>query len=683
MQRSSPTPQTSNTTELDQHQDRETNHSVRLHYLGLSIICIVGLLVSIQLFVQSKALEQERIHSHFLQSAKERSFTLQQGINASLSEIESLAAFYAASNWVSRDEFHAFVQPFLAHNPTIQALEWIPYIAHGDRQKHELAAQQEGLKNYQITQRHQQGKMIRALDRSEYFPVYYIEPMIGNETAIGFDLASNQTRLATLNLSRKNRTMLATSRITLVQEKEQEMQQGFLVFLPVYKKIKAKDTLQGFALGVFRIGDILNEAMKNSDIDNINVRLFDDSAPLEKHVLAQYPANNTTAAENNSASSKAKFQYNQTFNVAGRQWRVVFSPKAEFLSDQYSWQPWFVLIIGLLLTLILGGYLFLNLKRLRQNNNYTKKILRTKNKLQNEIEDRLSAEQKVLKSKDKLEKAHEKLKSQQQQLIHSEKLASVGQLAAGVAHEINNPTSFVRGNLEVLKEYKDQIKKLLSAYSVLEKKIHEGDTLSLDSVINNINDIKNESDMSYILSDMDSLLDESIDGTQRIQKIVEDLKCFSRVDDSQKIDCNINDDVIEISIRLVWNELKYKCSLNKNLTTLPNFYCHPGQLSQVIMNLLINACDAIKGRGEINISSEALESHIEIKVSDSGCGIEEADMLKLFDPFFTTKGIGKGTGLGLSISHGIIKKHGGLLTVSSTLGVGTCFTILLPLNPQN
>ena len=194
-----------------------------------------------------------------------------------------------------------------------------------------------------------------------------------------------------------------------------------------------------------------------------------------------------------------------------------------------------------------------------------------------------------------------------------------------------------------------------------------------------LNELKEEQDLNYILTDMDDLLIDSIDGTVRIQQIVQDLKNFSRVDDSDRKEVNINEDVIDIALRLVWNELKYKCSLNKNLTSLPLYSCHPGELSQVIMNLLINACDAIEDKGEISISSDIIDGNIRIQVSDNGCGISPNHLLKLFDPFFTTKETGKGTGLGLSISQGIIKKHNGKLTVTSELKHGTCFTISLPL----
>ncbi len=290
----------------------------------------------------------------------------------------------------------------------------------------------------------------------------------------------------------------------------------------------------------------------------------------------------------------------------------------------------------------------------------------------------LEREKSLHEAKETLEDLNVQLIDQQQQLVHSEKLASVGQLAAGVAHEINNPTGFVMGNLEVLMEYKKSILEIFTAYGEVEKEIKNSENNSIKQALKRVEDLKEDQDLEYILTDMDELLNDSINGTVRIQKIVQDLKSFSRVDDADKKSVNLNEDVIETALRLVWNELKYKCQLNKQLNPLPTFTCHPGELSQVIMNLLINASDAIEEKGEISIFSETQGANIQIKICDDGCGICKKDMLKLFDPFFTTKEIGKGTGLGLSISQGIIKKHGGTLTVSSKMGTGTCFTILLP-----
>lgn len=277
------------------------------------------------------------------------------------------------------------------------------------------------------------------------------------------------------------------------------------------------------------------------------------------------------------------------------------------------------------------------------------------------------------------------LREQQQLLVHSEKMASIGQLAAGVAHEINNPCGFVMGNLEVLADYKNNIQTLLLHYTELESYLKSdsfSNNIEIKKHLKKLNEIKQEMDIEYIMEDIGSLINDSLQGTERIRKIVQDLKIFSRVDSDEIKNIDINEDIIELALRLVSNELKYKCTIKKFLSPMPEYACNAGELSQVIMNLLINASDAIEENGTITISSCHDESSIRIQVADTGSGIKPEHINSLFDPFFTTKEVGKGTGLGLSISHGIIEKHGGTILASSVLGVGSTFAVTLPLNPE-
>ena len=291
-------------------------------------------------------------------------------------------------------------------------------------------------------------------------------------------------------------------------------------------------------------------------------------------------------------------------------------------------------------------------------------------------------ESSLKQAKNSLQELNDQLVEHQQQLLHSEKLASVGQLAAGVAHEINNPTGFVTGNIEVLKDYKDDLIELFDLYQSLEehlKKENKEGEEKINLTLNKIKEFKKRKDINYIFNDIHDLINDSLDGANRIKNIVQDLKNFSRIDKVEKQLADLNEDVIETALRLVWNEIKYKCTLDKSLKPLPKYLCNPGELSQVILNLLVNACDAVGEKGLISISSEFMEDYIQIQISDDGSGISDQDLIKLFDPFFTTKEIGKGTGLGLSISHRIIEKHGGILSVASQLNVGTVFTIMLPI----
>ena len=280
-------------------------------------------------------------------------------------------------------------------------------------------------------------------------------------------------------------------------------------------------------------------------------------------------------------------------------------------------------------------------------------------------------------------KAQQELKDKQRQLVHSEKLASVGLLAAGIAHEINNPTGFIKSNLETLSDYKNSIIAVFQVYSELEQALMLHQEILSESktgeLLNKVLEIKQQKQLDYILSDLTMLLDDSINGTVRIQKIVMQLKQFSQVDEAGLKWVDLNEDVIETALLIVWNELKYKCKLKTSLAPLPKYKCCPGELGQVIMNLLLNANDAIGVKGEVSLTSAVTDMGINISVSDTGLGISEDDMWKIFDPFYTSKITGKGTGLGLSISQSIVEKYGGTISVDSELNKGTIFTVFLPL----
>ncbi|WP_339734367.1 ATP-binding protein [uncultured Gimesia sp.] len=264
------------------------------------------------------------------------------------------------------------------------------------------------------------------------------------------------------------------------------------------------------------------------------------------------------------------------------------------------------------------------------------------------------------------------------QLIQSEKLASLGQLAAGVAHEINNPVGFVKSNVGTLSEYVEIFTRLLSLYEELAQAAHSGDKPKQEQIQNQIQTIREEEDLADILEDVNELLSESTEGLVRVTEIVQNLKSFARLDEASIKEANINEG-ITATLKVVWNELKYKSEIVTDLGEIPDIRCSPGQLNQVFMNLLVNAAQAIPERGTISITTEAIDSEIIICISDTGVGIPEQELSQIFTPFYTTKPVGQGTGLGLSIIYGIIQKHNGNISVESEIGVGTTFTIRLPL----
>jgi two-component system NtrC family sensor kinase len=278
----------------------------------------------------------------------------------------------------------------------------------------------------------------------------------------------------------------------------------------------------------------------------------------------------------------------------------------------------------------------------------------------------------IEQQRQELDKIYTDLKAAQSQIVQGEKMASIGQLAAGVAHEINNPMGFISSNLRSLAKY---TKKLIDYISLMERAPNEG--ISDE-------DIKAERkklNLDFLIEDIVDLIAESLDGADRVKNIVQNLKTFSRIDQAEEQLIDINA-CLDSTIAIVWNEIKYKAELQKNYAQVPKILCNPQELAQVFTNILVNAAQAIEAEGVITIDSNFTLDQVIITISDNGCGIEEKNQKKIFEPFFTTKEVGKGTGLGMSISYDIIKKHKGDIRVSSQVGHGTTFTIELPINQK-
>jgi len=274
---------------------------------------------------------------------------------------------------------------------------------------------------------------------------------------------------------------------------------------------------------------------------------------------------------------------------------------------------------------------------------------------------------------DELAKAYEELKTTHLQLLQQEKMASIGQLAAGVAHEINNPMGFISSNLGTMAKYSERLK---------------GFIVTQDEALNSIGspeltaslaDARKRYKIDYLLEDIPKLIAESSDGAERVRTIVQNLKSFSRIDDAELKPVDINE-CLESTISIAWNELKYKVTLQKEYGELPLVSCYPQQLNQVFLNLLVNGAHAIEKQGEITVKTWLDGKHACVSISDTGCGIPEEIRSRIFEPFFTTKEVGKGTGLGLSISYEIIQRHNGTIEVASEVGKGTTFTVRLPVN---
>jgi signal transduction histidine kinase len=259
--------------------------------------------------------------------------------------------------------------------------------------------------------------------------------------------------------------------------------------------------------------------------------------------------------------------------------------------------------------------------------------------------------------------AYDELKKTQTRLLESAKMASIGQLAAGVAHEINNPMAFIKSNLTTMKRYAARLR------AFAEGTLAGG----------NPQDLSRVNDLSATLEDLDPLLEDSLEGSARVESIVRSLKGFAHADTGEVTFVNLNG-LLEDTLRVIASRLKYKAQVTTELGDIPRVRCNAQRLNQVFLNLLVNAAEAIEKNGAILVRTWRGPSEVHVAIKDNGTGIPPEILSRIYEPFFTTKPVGQGTGLGLAISYDIVAKHGGAIDVQSAPGAGTTFTVTLPID---
>ncbi len=285
-------------------------------------------------------------------------------------------------------------------------------------------------------------------------------------------------------------------------------------------------------------------------------------------------------------------------------------------------------------------------------------------------------------ARDASEEALKKLQQAQAQLVQNDKMASVGQLSAGIAHEINNPTGFVLSNLKTLEEYINDIRCLITEYDTLLQRCIGISDEDVSCIVKNIEEFKEKIDVVFLLHDIAQIFKETQDGMRRISKIVRDMKEFSHAGSDKPEYTDVNKG-LESTLNIVWNEIKYKAEVKTLYGDIPQVLCYSQQLNQVFMNILVNAAHAIEGRGVITLRTFSENGNVVIEISDTGKGISPEHLSRIFEPFFTTKPVGMGTGLGLSVAYAIVKKHNGEITVDSKVGAGTRFQVCIPVEASN
>ncbi|MCH8999855.1 MAG: CHASE domain-containing protein [Proteobacteria bacterium] len=659
---------------------RRANSFLRGH-LPTALVLMLGVLISGTGFLLANNFYQNRSQQAFDRPAAHYTAIFSQAIDRYLEVINSVGTFMAASNEVDRWEFFALVGKSLPRFPGIRALVWIPRVPAEKRGDYEKQGQKDGLYGFGFTEKDSLGNIVPARERDEYYPVYYVEPFEGNQTILGFDLASSRDGRRILDRARDTGQMIAAQQVALVQADDD--QAAFLTVLPIYDSrtepatiADRRKALVGFVLGVFRFSDMIEVALRNfASADALEVYLYDTAARPEERLIFFHPS----PLRRDSATPLPEDRvyagpYSATaYDAAGREWSIVVKPAPGYFVEDANLVSWGVVAVGLLLTALLLQYLLSSASRTRVIEQSvaqrTAELLESNEALEAEIRERKRAERERV--------------SLERELAQIQKMESLGTLAGGIAHEINSPVQYVGENLGFLRESMAGLSRVLRKYGILAEAAQSAGVLS-DEVAE-VATATEAADLEFLRREMPASIDQSLEGIERISEIVRAIREFSHPDAKEMIAIDINH-AIATTLTVANNQIKYVADVETDLDeSLPPVSCLPGELNQVILNLLVNAAHAIEEtasdrRGRITVTTRNLGDRVEIRIGDTGTGIPEAIRKKIFDPFFTTKEPGKGTGQGLAISHTIItKKHGGTIDLETEPGKGTTFIIRLPL----
>ena len=571
----------------------------------------------------------------------------------------SLRNFIETIHDFNFEQFEQFTKITLQDNPDIFALSFNDLITNSQRPGFErMMSRLSPLGSFQITERDSQRQLVRAVARSEYVPVRYIVPLNHNKPAVGFNINSEPIRSDAINRAKSLVSMAVTSPVQLVQETKKRV--GVLELLPVEGKPRtaAKDeaaSLIGFAVSVVKVDEMVEIATRGHVADGLVFALTDPNAPKGKDLLYRsYTDSIGSSLSGRSGNWKTRLR------IGDRDWTLSVHTTEKYRQQHRPWMAWAVGVVGLLFATLLQILMFGITGRSAaiQSKNEAKQSQEIAEAANRAMEIRIAEEVSKNREKDSA-------------LLHQDKLASIGKLAAGVAHEINNPMGFVMSNLRTLQGYADVEQQYLQA---LEEAVK---SCCPEEQRTQLAELCQRLDLSFVLADIPPLISESLEGAERVKRIVQDLKDFARLDESSMKEADLNQ-CVQSTANIVRNEIRYVADLDLKLGNIPPVVCNPQQINQVIANLLVNAAHAIEGHGRITVSTSSELDQVFLTVSDTGCGIPAEILTRIFDPFFTTKEVGKGTGLGLNISYDIVKKHGGEITIESEPGVGTTFTIRLP-----
>ena len=616
-------------------------------YLPVWLTIIIGSLLSGIGFAVIRNWEYQKTQIEFQSLALDRVHDLEDKIRQKIDVLLAIESFYQSSQEVNRDEFTTFVKSFLSRMPSIQALEWIPRVPASERAEYEFKAQQDGYSNFKFTERNQEGKLVTASIKDEYFPVYFVEPYQGNELALGFDLSSNANRLAALQKSRDTGEASTTGKIKLVQKTKDA--NGFLIFLPLYQRDSVNNSvadfrknLAGFILGVFSLEKLIQNSLEELlQSDKIEIYIYDNSTTLESEKFLYFYSPNRSIAGSeeteaealeklNLAANDSGIKFLESIKVGDREWLFLLMPNQAYIKDKKNWNSWLFLVFSLLLTAASSGYLSSNIDKTQ--------------KIEEVVKERT---QELFNTNQKLEKARD------------DALAATrakSDFLATMSHEIRTPMNGVIGMTSLL---------LNTELSEQQRDFVETIRISGDSLLTIINDIL---DFSKIDSGKLELEYQPVLISNCIEEVLDLLSPLAHKK-GLEIAYYINQNTPEVVITDVTR-------MRQILTNLLSNGIKFTDVGEVILN--VNAEYIYQKNQQLeNAKKSDLVYEIEFSVRDTGIGISKEKQQILFQSFSqidasTTRKYG-GTGLGLVISKRLSKMMGGRMWVDSELGKGSTF----------
>jgi len=710
--------------------NRPTDKKTRLlKNLSFTLITIIGLSLSLSLFFITRSWENERYEKNFIAETIPYQSFIQNTLDNYVNELYALQRFYKSSHFVSPKEFANFVEPVLAKHSEIQAFEWIPLITHQNRMDHEKQMQDSGYSGYTITERNQEGEQVTAQQRKNYFPVSYVYPMKGNESVLGYDLGSNDLRLAALIKARDTGSAVATSRIKLVQTADDSY--GFLIFLPIYKNNVILNTTQqrrekilGFVLSVIHIKTIIQAVVSQLENKDINIVIHDISALAGNQLLYEY----TLLKNHDHPMFTPLITHNANINIGTRNWNLSFTPGPHHHSLKQHQLSWIILVIGIMLTSCLILFTIYHYRRTKIIEALVEK--RTQQLKQSEFRHHAIQENIVdgIISMNKFGiietinpavehlfgyHASELIGSNINQLMPMDIASQHDQFLKnylttgeakiiGIGREVickkkNGQTfpadlsisemsidqeHFFVGSLRDISERKNLEKMQSEFVAIVSHELRTPLTSIKGSIGLLLGDVLGE-----LPKPIRSMLDIANSNSERLLLLINDLLDIEKISSGQM---DFKFETIDV-MSLVNNALdvnagyaeKYDVHFNITESIKEAYiYCDSNRLLQVMNNLMSNAAKFSPINARIGIAVYRHAQQIRISVTDCGPGIPDNFHHKIFEKFTQsdssdTRKVG-GTGLGLNISKEIIEKHHGKIDFTTEEGKGSCFYFDLP-----